>query len=978
MNKPGYKFLALFMLLVVLVVQGVFAGNGKISGTVKSTSGEPAAGANVTVVGTSLGAAADVGGRYFILNVPPGTYRLRASAVGFTPKAVTDVRISSDQTVTIDFSLQSETVGLAEVVITAETPLVDRSRIATKTTFSREDVSSLPVASVFEVINTSASMYNGYVRGGRYVETKTLVDGVDVSDPFSSIDADARGISNVQVTYSGVVRQYDRNNVQAGLAMDAVEEASLNTGAVGAEYTSATAGLINISLREGRGPFTGRLFFRTTPGGLRHAGPAAYSTEAKYFTEKANATPTAAPRYTWSEAKLGKDGYAYDMSNPGSTKPTMDAEFSLNGGLTDDIGLFLSGKYFDTHGSYPGELYREADVSLKGTYQVIPTIKLSLMGLLRDRGKLFGWKNRSFNDVYQYLLEGVPMNDGVSFTGSLKLTHLLSATTFYDLQVSKVYNESQLGYVDGNGDGIISFAESGDFLTFDTQEQKDKYLDKFFSSGPKNGPDLTGFGSPPFQLSGPGIYYEKSQVGTWTVKGDFTSQVTFNHQLKAGGQLRFHSIDEIKRSSPVGYIEENYSVKPSEYGFYAQDRMEYAGLILNVGVRADALSYNEGDFANYFYPAQKDPSPPLGISRAIAVRGDKPSVKWYFTPKIGVSHPITDVGAVYFSFSRQMTPPPFANVFAAYNLYGTSPILPGASRINQDPFLSTNYELGAQWLLMQDLSLDVNAYFRNIENYGLCNAVVVWRAPSGIPNLYNVQFSDGYADARGVEVTLTQRAKRLFDVVNISGRASYAYSYVKGTSSSLGTSINKDDVTQFATASGDSLKFLGTLPFDDYRFYNRIQQNVSAGYMSPGGATSTLTGGYDRTHRINAYLMLGFDWDVHLTLLGKFASGFFYDLQFGEPRSREQKTSPWTKQLDLRLEKGFRFSSMRLAVFFEAKNLFNSDNILTYFKSPDGRGQEIWEKQGDPTSLDKRTTTVDGSPIYDIARQIYLGATFEF
>ena len=977
MRQLWYTF-PLYLLLTVLVAGAAFAGNGKISGTVTGTGGEPVAGSNVSIVGTSLGASADVSGRYFILNVSPGTYRLKASAVGFAAKVVNDVRVASDQTVTIDFSLQSEAVGLGEVVVTAETPLVDRTRVATKTTFSRDDLSGLPVATVFEAINTSASMYNGYVRGGRYVETKTLVDGIDVTDSYSSIDADARGISNVQVTYSGVVRQYDRNNVQTGLSMDAVEEASLNTGAVGAEYTSATAGLINISLREGRGPFSARLAFRTSPGGLRHAGPAAYSTQSTYMNEKANATPAAAPKYTWSTDKLANGVYNYDLATASSTKPTMDAEFSLNGGLTDNLGLFVSGRFFDSYGPFPGEFYREADLSLKGTYEVTPTIKLSLIGLLRDRGKLLGWKNRSYNDIYQYLLEGVPMNNGVAFTGSLKMTHLLSAKTFYDVQLSQVSNETQIGYVDGNADGIIGFAEKGEFLTFDTQEQKDKYLDKFFSSGPKNGPSLTGFGSPPYQLSGPGIYFEHTKISTMTVKADLTSQITFNHQLKAGGQLRFHSFDNIKRSSPVGYIEEKFKVTPSEYGFYVQDRMEYAGLILNVGVRADALSYNEGDFANYFWPAEKDPAPPFGISRAIALRGDKPTVKWYFTPKVGVSHPIGDDGAVYFSFSRQMTPQPFANVFAAYNLYGTSPILPGASRINQEPFVSTNYELGAQWLLLQDLSLDINAYFRNIENYGLDNAVLTWRAPAGIPNLYNAQFSGGYADARGVELTLTQRTKRLGDFVNFSGRASYAYSYVKGTSGPLGSAIDKEDVTQFSQAGGDSLRYSGTLPFDDYRFYNRIQQNVAAGSANPSGGTSTLTGGYDRTHRLNMYLFFGFDWDINLALLGKFASGFFYDLAYGEPRSREQKTSPWTKQLDLRLEKGFKFGSMRLAVFVEAKNILGSENILTYFKSPDGRGQEIWEKQGDPTSLDKRVTTVDGSPIYDIARQVYLGATFEF
>ncbi|MEK6569937.1 MAG: hypothetical protein AABZ61_01095, partial [Bacteroidota bacterium] len=499
----------------------------------------------------------------------------------------------------------------------------------------------------------------------------------------------------------------------------------------------------------------------------------------------------------------------------------------------------------------------------------------------------------------------------------------------------------------------------------------DKYIDKFFSSGPKNGPDLTGFGSPAYQLSGPGIYYENTKLKTYTARGDVTSQVTYNHQLRAGVQARLHNIENVKRSSPVGVIEENFEVKPYEIGFYAQDRMEYAGLILNVGARFDGLAYNEGDFNNFFAPATKDPNPPYGIARAIAVRGATPKIKWYFTPKIGVSHPIEDVGAVYFSFSRQMTPQPFGNVFAAYNLYGTSPILPGAPRIDQDPFLSTNYELGGQWVFLKDFSLDVNAYFRNIENYGLDGAVMVWRAPAGIPNLYLAQFSGGYADARGVEVTVTKRPSHLFDFLDIYGRASYAYSYVKASSGPLGTVISKDDVTNFSTAGGDSIKYGGQVPFSDYRFYNRILNNVV-------GVNSTLTGGYDRTHRITASVFFKFDYDIMLSVLGKFASGFFYTLQFGDPRSRELGTSPWTKQIDARVEKGFMVGNTRIAAFVDVKNVLNSMNILTYFASPDGKGQELWEKQGDPTGPDKRVTTLDGSSIYDIARQIFLGVSVNF
>ena len=115
-----------------------------------------------------------------------------------------------------------------------------------------------------------------------------------------------------------------------------------------------------------------------------------------------------------------------------------------------------------------------------------------------------------------------------------------------------------------------------------------------------------------------------------------------------------------------------------------------------------------------------------------------------------------------------------------------------------------------------------------------------------------------------------------------------------------------------------------------------------------------------------------------MSALGKFASGFYYTKLYADPRSRELGTSPWTKQIDLRIEKGFMVGKTRLAAFVDVKNVFNSQNILTYFTAQDTSGQQLWEQQGNPTGPDKRLTTLDGSPIYDIAREIFLGVTVDF
>ena len=121
MRQRWYMLLMLFLLMILLVVQPGVAGNGKISGSIKTASGDPAVGANITLEGTGLGASADVTGRYFVLNVPPGTYRVTMWHEGFRargvdregrpaypePRTVTkDVTIGPKAVASVDFELR--------------------------------------------------------------------------------------------------------------------------------------------------------------------------------------------------------------------------------------------------------------------------------------------------------------------------------------------------------------------------------------------------------------------------------------------------------------------------------------------------------------------------------------------------------------------------------------------------------------------------------------------------------------------------------------------------------------------------------------------------------------------------------------------------------------------------------------------------------------------------------------------------------
>ncbi|HEX2716534.1 MAG TPA: TonB-dependent receptor [Gemmatimonadaceae bacterium] len=108
--------LAVLALLPCSLAEAQGGPTGRIAGVVTATeTGQPLAGAHVTVIGTRAGAVTGADGRYLI-PIAPGTYTVRASMIGFGPVAVADVPVVADSLVTVDFRLRHQAVELEQVV----------------------------------------------------------------------------------------------------------------------------------------------------------------------------------------------------------------------------------------------------------------------------------------------------------------------------------------------------------------------------------------------------------------------------------------------------------------------------------------------------------------------------------------------------------------------------------------------------------------------------------------------------------------------------------------------------------------------------------------------------------------------------------------------------------------------------------------------------------------------------------------------
>ncbi len=106
-------------LLAFTLTQTVVAQSpqGRITGVITSSEGRPLEGARVVVEGTRLGAATRADGRYVIV-VPSGTHRVRASMLGYAPRLSAPVAVTDGGSVTVDFVLVQQAQSLDQVVVT--------------------------------------------------------------------------------------------------------------------------------------------------------------------------------------------------------------------------------------------------------------------------------------------------------------------------------------------------------------------------------------------------------------------------------------------------------------------------------------------------------------------------------------------------------------------------------------------------------------------------------------------------------------------------------------------------------------------------------------------------------------------------------------------------------------------------------------------------------------------------------------------
>ncbi len=218
-------------------------GDGSLKGKVTdANTGEPLAFANVVVLAGETqigGAATDFDGKFSIKPIPPGTYNVKVVYVGYNTAQVNNVLINGNKISFQDFALSSG-VNLNEViVIDYVEPLINKDGGASGGTVSRADIDKMSARSATAVASTVGGVSgagqtgndegNISLRGARSDNTYIYIDGIKVRGGVNS----------------------------ANLPKSAIEEVSVITGGIPANYGDATGGIISITTRGASSEFFG-------------------------------------------------------------------------------------------------------------------------------------------------------------------------------------------------------------------------------------------------------------------------------------------------------------------------------------------------------------------------------------------------------------------------------------------------------------------------------------------------------------------------------------------------------------------------------------------------------------------------------------------------------------------------------------------------------------------------------------------------
>jgi len=774
--KSTWSYFLVFILLLAMAVPGgAQSFKGKIMGkVVDAQTKEPLPGVNVLVEGTILGAATDEDGVYFILNVPAGTQSVIAQMIGYQTVIKRDVEMVVDRTTVVNFELQMTAEEMAPVEVVAERSAVIKDLTGTANLMESREIQAAPVEGLRELMELNAGLTrnpNGTIsiRGGDAFDVQVQINGVEQIHSNTGVPG-----YNYYGERSNTSWKYDYNPL-------GVEQMEIISGGFSAEYGNAQSGVIKVVTREGKETFHGDFRMEIRPPGKYHFGPYIYGPETiewrnwgdfekwqAWRDKKAPDIPDDSLRSFYYDRWIAN--HTPGPNNQSNLLGVYDYRklmyqrylFGLGGplGKTGKLRFFLSGEFRETPARIPSveRAQNYQNYSLNLTYQASEADKFKL--LLQYQGyegavwsgsedirwaSIIGqWPN------YKYVLVFDSPKNEITTTQSLSWTHLFNERTFFDLML---WHQRERMIERNNP---IPYANDSRLVPAGPWDEEFRRIVYAFTS----------------------LYALDSKSDIYNLTFDLTSQVTKRHQLKFGvrGQYwdtRYNGESGARLNALISYsgFAEYYHAYPYYFAAYIQDKMEFEGMVANMGVRFDGYNLNVDAPVDRFRPFYQGTGqgggPFIGDPGNPGTR--KPKTHYAVSPRFGLSFPIGEKTAFRLQYGHFYSMPLFRQTLSrstwqGWRMYGNPDL--GFKK-------TISYEVGIQRGLGAH-RLDIVAYYNDRVNQ---TVRVNIHSPQGSQqisptNPYYISYeNNGYGQSRGIEIAFDRVAAG-----NWQYRLSYSFS----------------------------------------------------------------------------------------------------------------------------------------------------------------------------------------------------------
>ncbi|MDY0151664.1 MAG: TonB-dependent receptor [Candidatus Cloacimonas sp.] len=1006
---------ALILLLVMLLGVTLLnaATTGKLAVRVRDGQGRSLEFVNVIVMqGTQrvTGGQTNAKGSAIIINIPPGSYTVKFSLIGYDDYSFRDVKIQVDLTTELKPVMNRAGVKIATVVVQAPTDNIKKDGVGTSRTIEMKNMADTAVSSVADIISLQAGVTSVggelHIRGGRSNEVNYTVDGMSVSDPVDG----------------GATLQVDT---------DAISDMKVMTGGFPAEYGNAQSGVINIVTKDGDPFYSGKLEYNSD-----HIIGEGRNTDVLKFAIGGPVVPFASPelkeRFTfylngageWLDGRL-KD---YFIGDP-------NQDFVLNGNsLLDAV--------YDRYDPYEGRKnilgidignrnYNSYNVNLKSKY-VISAGQNVTFAARGDRSYNHPFGENSTDYSWRYAQQHFAEDETTQSQYVGTYDHVFNNTMNLKVKASYYQKDSYTG-----PKGIARDAYM--FLDIDPNNIPEQYVDwvaqgyygySSIDSNPSDGVydfgflpssdwvyrlESVEFPRPIPGFKAPGTIYTSfidDTTTTLSARADFEWQLNDTHLAKSGLEIIKHSIkknqlqdflsvDDKRRGDylrsvfnlstydfdPDTYDPDNppselyallatvesptsladlvpiykpedyfaaakaasgkrdgYKADPWQMAYYLQDKMEWEGMIVNAGLRFDFW------YLGKEYSVAKDD----GSFAARAFDG-KDRFQVMLSPRLGVSHPITERDVLRFAYNYQNQLPQMQYIFTSKTPEdannATSVVRVGNPSL--EPQITVTYEVGLSHQLSEDYVLDLTAYYKNLYNY-----VNTKKERSEIEQtvFWYKYFSDDYGSARGIDMQL----EKLLSNFN-SWSVAYSLAWAQGNNSET---IIQDESTN-----------LREFPLDW-----DIRHNLSLNY----------------TFRIGRGEEFFIPFTDMILPIDDVTANFGWSMSSGSPYTPQSlvgnsdldtnsKRKNLTQSANMKVSKGITLpNKMNLRLYLEVENLFKNKNIYDVYAktgNPYDNGDDIEDEQINYTypEVAYATDLSSRNPTYvNNLRAVTLGVSFNF